>query len=318
MDYKGKRVLLIAGGGTLGTYVGKELLRLGANVEVICPEDKISDHPNLSFYKTLATTEFLTDLFSKNHYDGIVNFLHYTTVEAYKAAHPLIMSATDHLIFLSSYRIYADEQSPITESAPRLLDVVKDEEFLLKEDYALPKARCEDYLNSECKGQHWTAVRPVISLSHRRFDLLMYSGHELIKRAESGEELLMPESARNLGAGLDWAGNSGKLIANLLFKPETYGEAYTVSSGNNLTWGEVTDIYAEILGLNVRWCSEEEYEDANPSLRGGDKWRWIYDRKFDRRVDNSKILKATGLNGDDFTSLADGIKIELELFKNNG
>lgn len=313
MDYKGKRVLLIAGGGTLGTYVGKELLRLGASVEVICPEDKVSDHPNLSFYKTLATTEFLTDLFSKNHYDGIVNFLHYTTLEDYKKDHPLIMSATDHLIFLSSYRIYADEQSPITENAPRLLDVVDDEEFLLKENYALPKARCEDYLKYECKGQHWTAVRPVISFSQRRLDLLMYSGHELLRYAESGEELLMPESVRNKGAGLDWAGNSGKLIANLLFKPETYGEAYTVSSGNNLTWGEVTDIYAEILGLKVRWCSEEEYEDANPSLRGGDKWRWIYDRKFDRRVDNSKILKATGLNGDDFTSLADGIKIELEL-----
>ena len=42
--YSDKRVLLIAGGGTLGTYVSEELLRLGAFVEVICPEDKVSDN----------------------------------------------------------------------------------------------------------------------------------------------------------------------------------------------------------------------------------------------------------------------------------
>jgi uncharacterized protein YbjT (DUF2867 family) len=40
--YSGKRVLLIAGGGTLGTYVSEELLRQGAYVEVICPEEKVS------------------------------------------------------------------------------------------------------------------------------------------------------------------------------------------------------------------------------------------------------------------------------------
>ena len=52
--YKGKRVLLIAGGGTLGTYVSRELLRLGASVEVICPEEKISHHKNLTFHQSLG------------------------------------------------------------------------------------------------------------------------------------------------------------------------------------------------------------------------------------------------------------------------
>ena len=37
-----------------------------------------------------------------------------------------------------------------------------------------------------------------------------------------------------------------------------------------------------------------------------------YDRLFDRRIDNSKILAATGLKSEDFTPLEDGIKIELE------
>lgn len=38
-----KHVLLIAGGGTLGTYTAEECLRLGYKVDIICLEDKVSD-----------------------------------------------------------------------------------------------------------------------------------------------------------------------------------------------------------------------------------------------------------------------------------
>ena len=55
---KKKNVLLIAGGGTLGTYASEELLRLGHSVDVICLEDKISDNENLTFYKSYATNDF--------------------------------------------------------------------------------------------------------------------------------------------------------------------------------------------------------------------------------------------------------------------
>lgn len=43
-----------------------------------------------------------------------------------------------------------------------------------------------------------------------------------------------------------------------------------------------------------------------------DTWHWKYDRAYDRAVDNSKVLKATGLNADDFKSIKDGIRIELK------
>jgi len=98
--YKGKRVLLIAGGGTLGTYVSRELLRLGASVEVICPEEKISHHKNLTFHQSLGSEALLKELFAQKHYDGIVNFIHYENAEDYKKIHPLLIQNTDHLIFL--------------------------------------------------------------------------------------------------------------------------------------------------------------------------------------------------------------------------
>ncbi len=313
--YSNKRVLLIAGGGSLGTYVSEELLRLGAFVEVICPEEKTSNHERLTFHQSLVTEALLTDLFSKNHYDGIVDFIHYTEVEAYDKVYPLLISHTDHLIFLSSYRVYANEQHPITEDAPRLADVLDDREFFAKEDYALPKAKCEDYLRREHAGEQWTIARPVISFSNRRLDLLLYSGKDVLKYAKRNEEMLLPSFVKDYSAGVDWAGNSGKLIAHLLFKKDAIGEAFTVYSGHGLTWGEVAEQYSRLTGVKIRWCSEEEYVSNQSSRIANNPWMWKYDRRFDRDVDCSKILRVTGLSKQDFAPVEEGIKRELEKIK---
>ena len=57
------KALLIAGGGTLGTYVSEELLRLGHKVDVICLEDKVSFNDDLRFFKANATIEYIEKLF---------------------------------------------------------------------------------------------------------------------------------------------------------------------------------------------------------------------------------------------------------------
>lgn len=296
-------VLLIAGGGTLGTYTAEELLRLGHTVDIICLEDNASDDPRLKYYKADATVDYLKKLFSQKRYDGIVNFIHYPKWEEYIPYHELLSQNTDHLIFLSSYRIYADMQHPITENAPQLIDVIKDDAlFHEKEDYALAKSRCERFLADNPYPKNWTVVRPVISFSHRRLDINMVSGRRVVDAAMAGERVVLPLEAKKLTAGLDWAGNSGKLIANLLFKKECIGEAYTVSSAQNLTWEQVADIYTELLGVEFEWMSACFSEGL---------WHWKYDRIYDRRIDNSKILKATGLTSSDFTSIKEGIRIEL-------
>lgn len=307
-----KRVLLIAGGGTLGTYVAKDLLERGHRVDVICLEDVVSDNPRLRYFQARATDEYLETLFAQQHYDGIVNFLHYKDPEDFKRSYPLLMGGTDHLIFLSSYRVYADEMHPITEDAPRLLDVETDPDFLENEDYAIPKAKCEDFLRSECAGQNWTIVRPLISFSKLRLDFFMYSKHLLPERAAAGEPVIMPAFARELTAGLDWSGNSGKLIARLLFKPHTMGQTYTISSGQNLTWGQVADIYTQLTGVEIQWKDEEAFLQAYPLNKPQRRWMYEHDRKYNRLVDNTAVLEATGLTKADFLPIAEGLRIELE------
>ena len=308
--YENKNVLLIGGGGTLGTPITEELLKLGCNVDVICPEEKISNNEHLVYHRDYVSEELLRNLFAKKHYHGIVNLIHYPDVEKYKQIHPLLSSNTDHLIFLSSYRVYADEEHPITEESPMLLDVSKDEAFLAKENYALSKAKGERYLRAS-GTTNWTAVRPVISFSQYRFDLITTSGQTIPKKAQQNEPIELPLAAKDLTAGWDWAGNSGKLIAHLLFKPEALGQSYTISTAQNLKWSEAADLFTKLTGAKFEWIDTDSYIAKYVGDDKGHLWRLIYDRFFDREMDNSKVLAATGLTADDFLPVEEGLRIEL-------
>lgn len=307
-----KKALLLAGGGTLGTYASEELLKDGYKVDVVCLEDRESSNENLRFFKAYADEKFLNELFADNYYDVMINFVHYTSAEDYKKIYPLLIKNTDHLTFLSSYRVYADKETPIKETSPRLADVLDDKDFFATEDYALPKSICEDFLKNECAGDNWTVVRPVISFSERRFDLFTYvfSLEELMEKINNGEEALLPEYAKNLTAGIDWAGNSGRLIAKIASDKNTLRECYTISTGQNLTWEEVAKMYTELAGLKVQWVDEDTFLAANPRYKN--EWRYIYDRKFDRAIDASKVLLATGLKKEDFLPIRKGLEIEFE------
>lgn len=305
-----KKVLFVAGGGTLGTYTKDELLRLGHSVDIICLEDYVSENEKLKYYKANADYTFLESFLKDKYYDAVVNFIHYTDVSEYKKVHMLISSKTDHMVFLSSYRVYADLQHPVTETAPQLYDVTEDEEFLAYEDYAVPKSKCEHFIKEESGTSNWTIVRPVISFSKRRFDIATVTGRDVIDKTARNEEILLPQNVKNLTAGLDWAGNTGKLIAHLLFKENAFGESFTVSTAQNLTWGEIADIYTELIGAKFKWVSTEEYLDNNLWFKEN-PWCLKYDRFFDRKIDNTKIFNVTNLKKEDFTSVRDGIKIEI-------
>lgn len=304
-----KNVLLIGGGGTLGEYVSAELLKKGCAVDIICLEDKESQNENLCFFKTEASFENLSEFVKRKHYHGIINFIHYEEVESYAPYHKLLTENTDHLIFLSSYRVYADTDDFVTEETPFLLDTSDDEFLLEKEKYAISKAKAEKFIRSQ-NAKNWTIVRPVISFSDKRFDLVVHSGRHIIDCAKKGEIIYLPKETKNLTASLDWAGNTGKIIANLLFNEKAVGEAFTISSVPGLKWGEVADIYKELIGAEFKWVDVEEYMTLDPNMQY-DPWVLKYDRLFDRRIDNSKVLAVTGLTKEDFLSVKEGIKIEL-------
>lgn len=82
-----------------------------------------------------------------------------------------------------------------------------------------------------------------------------------------------------------------------------------MSSAPGLTRGDMAQLYTELCGATFEWVSLDEYLRATERFN---LYALLYDRLFDRAVDNQKILRVTGLTSADFTSVKEGLQIELK------
>ena len=75
----------------------------------------------------------------------------------------------------------------------------------------------------------------------------------------------------------------------------------------------MAEIYASLRGLKAVWASEEDFlkiVDPNP-WNPHPAWQLRTDRLFNRVIDNSKVLAATGLTQSDLMPTAKGLETEL-------
>ena len=307
-NFNGHKALVLGGTGAMGVYLVPELASLGYEVRVISFDNVVSDNPRISYVKADAKNiEYLKELL-KDKFDVIVDFMIYST-EEFREKHELLLQNTGHYIFLSSYRVYDGGQIPITENTSRLLDVSQDQEFLATEDYALYKARQEDILQNSNYG-NWTIVRPAITYSKYRFQLVTLEAPVVVARALKGLPVVLPKEALPVQATMSWAGDVARMMSRLLLNPAAYRECFTLATAEHHTWGEIAEYYREIIGLNYVGADTEEYLKIMGSSKGA-RYQLAYDRLFQRIVDNSKILRVTGLKQADFMPLRRGLEKEL-------
>ena len=307
-----KKILVLGGTGAMGVYLVPKLIERGYAVDVVSLDDVTSDTPNLTYIKgNCMEIDYVGELVKKG-YDGIVDFMVYNQ-DKFEERHKMFLDNTSHYIYLSTYRIYANEEHPVKETSPRLLDASTDAAFLATDDYSLYKAKGENVLLSS-KYTNWTAIRPAITYSKRRFQLVILEAPYVVGRTLHGKKLVLPKQAKDVQATMSWAGDVAEMIARLLFNPKAYREIFSVCTAEHMTWGEVADIYKELIGLDAVWVDMEDFleilthNSKNPMVA---RYQLIYDRLFDRIMDNTKVLEVTGMKQSELTTLYDGLKREL-------
>lgn len=307
-----KKVLVPGGTGAMGTYLIPELLKLGYKVDVVSLDDMTSDNPSLRYFKANFKDDAFVSEILKNDYDAIVDFMIYGGSEIKQKCCRLIENC-GHYIYLSSYRIYANEEHPITEKSPRLLDVSTDREYLAAADYeySLYKAIGENVLH-ESGFNNWTAIRPAITFSKRRFQLTILEADSIIYRARAGKTIILPQEALGVQATMSWAGDVAKMISRLVLNKAAFGEIYTVATAEHNTWETIAEYYKKLIGLKYVAVDKEDFLSC---LTKGNKqpirWQLDYDRLFDRVIDNSKILNIAGIKQSELTTVYDGLKREI-------
>ena len=306
------KALLIGGGGTLGEYAALELLKKGWSVDVLAPEELMSRNRNLRYFRGLGTDENLAKIFAENTYDVVVDYIYYRcALDEWKKRADWLLARTGQLVYLSSYRVYAGSQgeTPITEESPLLWDVAP-QSFRDQDIYAGPKTQAERYLRSLGR-KNWTIVRPIISFSHYRLDLLLTGGDQLLPRSAAGKPMLLPEESRYLTAGVGWAGNVGKMFAGVAGNSSALGEAFTFGTGERRTWDEVAAYYEDALKAKFVWVPGADYVKYATPDDFLFRQAWTYDRALSRLVDCSKVRRVCGLDDRDFLPIREGILHEL-------
>ena len=289
-----KKILVLGGTGAMGVYLVK-LLSCEKDMEVLVT----SRSPRINFgnvkyiLSNARDPKCMEDLLSGNHYDCIVDFMNYN-YEEFEVWHTRLLDATDHYIFLSSSRVYANSATPLTEESPRLLETTTDKDFLATNRYALRKAREEDMLRSTGK-KNFTIIRPYITYSNRRLQLGICEKEDWLYRVLNDKEILFSEGVLDNKTTLTYGDNVSYGIANLI-KNAPNGEAIHITTEETMTWREILCLYSRIIkeetNMDINLYTSPDIKNIELVYEGG--YNTIYDRQWNRSFSNAKAEKMCG------------------------
>jgi len=308
---RSKKVLLLGGTGAMGVYLSPKLVERGYEVYVTTRKQLVSSQEHIHYITGNAKEwDFLSGVLEEK-FDVVVDFMIYQTKQ-FEERFEKMLESTQHYVFLSSYRVYGDNEGhPIKETSPRLLDSVNDPKYLATDEYGLTKARQENILLGATR-KNWTILRPAITYSQTRFQLGTMEANEFLYRGLAGKNIIFPKQMLEKEATMSWAGDIAEMIVRIILNEKAMGEIFTVSTSEHHKWKEILEYYVNILGLKVTYVDLDDYRDVFPR-----PWQIKYDRMLDRVIDNSKILEITGMKQEEMMLLYDGLKMELEQFVKN-
>ena len=245
-----KKVLVIGGSGTMGRYLCPLLAEKGYEVHAIVGEIQ-KEQDGIRYFFANALDNDVLESFLKQGYDGVVDFMWYRNFALYESRYKMFLKYTSHYFVLSSYRVYADSDTALTENSPRLAEALDPcDPWHRASGYAQNKHRMEDLLLAE-KDPNWTIRRPTVVYGPGRLPLLTWSKNEVLLRAWAKKKMVLPRVALDKKTTMVWGEDVAKMIANLMFLPEAKGEIYNVATAETLTWGEVAEHYQKTFGIEI-------------------------------------------------------------------
>lgn len=304
------RVLVLGGTGAMGVHLVQLLSGNGIQTVVTSRQRKKTEK-NISYLQGNAhDIEFLQNILN-THWDVIVDFMVYTTVE-FQERVTLLLGATSQYIFISSSRVYAGSENLLTESSPRLLDISKDEDFMSTDEYSLSKARQEDILR-DSGMKNWTIIRPYITYNEDRLQLGVLEKEEWLFRALHGRTIVFSNDICSKLTTMTYGFDVAKGIASIVGEKRTLGEAFHITSQKYCSWEDVLAVYLNVLEKclgNKPKILLMELEQFLKNTKG--KYQVLYDRLYHRKFDNSKIGQFVDTSS--FVTVDSGLAYCLETF----
>ncbi|HEF8786613.1 TPA: NAD-dependent epimerase/dehydratase family protein [Providencia alcalifaciens] len=305
------KILVLGGTGAMGVHLVKLLAEKNYQVSVTS-RNKTGNTNNINYIQGNAhNSDFLNSLLSQS-WDAIVDFMIYST-PSFQQRYTQFLNATKQYIFISSSRVYADSEQPITENSLRLLDTIEDKAYLSTDEYALTKARQENLL-FDSANSNWTIIRPYITYDDERLQLGVLEKEDWLYRALHGRSIVTAKDIQTKLTTLTTGKDVAKGICALIGNKLALREAFHITSSQSISWQQISETYLHVLaeyGFKVNL--HEQNLDHFLSWRQG-KYQVIYDRLFNRVFNNEKISQF--IDTSTFTPPQTGLKVCLQNFLN--
>ena len=281
------KVLISGGTGAMGNYLVNILAGMGAYADVTTRQKRDSHIENVKYIQGDAhDISFIRPLLENGSYDAVIDFMIYNTNQFLERC-DILTGNTKHYMFFSSSRVYADSDSPIKETSPRLLDVCRDKKYLETDEYALTKARQENILMNG-RASNWTIIRPYITYSNERLQLGVYEKERWLYRAIHGRPVVFSRDIAEKFTTMTWGYDVAGAIAGLAGNENAFTQTYHITGDDSLRWSDIAEIYREVFANETGHEMKIEYIDR--ALE--DTAQRKYDRLYNRIFDNSKIKSA--------------------------
>lgn len=307
-----KNILLLGGTGAMGVHLASLLSQNPDNKIYVTSRTKQGGSGNIVYIKGNAHNEdFIIPLLEQQRWFAIVDFLIYTT-EQFRLKVDRFLASTEQYVFLSSSRVYDQSDTLIKESSNRLLDSCHDASYLETDEYALTKARQENLLIQSGKS-NWTIIRPYITFSEIRLQLGVLEKESWLYRALHGRTIVFSKDILDKRTTLTYGFDVARGIASIIGNSKAYGEPFHITIEESYTWGEILNVYLDVLekhlGKRPKVLILDKYPYQHPERPF---YQLIYDRYFNRSFDNSKICEFIDVNT--FTPTLEGLRKCLESF----
>ena len=285
-----KKILILGGTGAMGAPLVDILNKKGYRIYVTTRQKRISSENITYKIGNAHEIDMLNAILYKNTFEAIIDFMSYKTEEFRERVH-ILLQHTKQYIFLSSARVFANNDRVITESSPRLLETSMDDAFLSSDAYALAKARSEDILR-KFRGGNWTIIRPYITYNDFRLQLVALEKESWLKRALDGFAIPFPNDTSNRMTTLTYGGDVAQAISMLIGNNKALGEDFNITCTEAYTWREILEIYQDVfeskLGRRLNVWEPLNSNAIEVVMNNG--YQILYDRMYDRIFDNTKLL----------------------------
>lgn len=281
------KILLLGGTGAMGVHLTEILSQMGVNVFVTSRNERINKHGVTYIQGDAHNSSFIKTIISQYLWDAVVDFMTYSTEEFRQRVH-LFLSSTKQYIFLSSSRVYANNDAPITEDSPRLLDICEDLDYLSTDEYALCKAREENLLKDSGR-KNWTIIRPYVTFSTYRLQLSALEKEFWLYRALKGRPIFFSNDLSDKETAFTYGYDVAKGIASLIGKDEALGESFHIIGDESIKWSEVLTIYLDAIEKNIGFRPKIIMLEKWEPFLGGNEFQVKWDRLYNRKFDNTKI-----------------------------